>query len=209
VVVIFFIGAFFSSAVSAQEVLYPAGYDIDFEYIYEPSDFYQTGSVKIYWTVENNEDFDLSGLYYTENLPTGLSVDDYSVFIDGAPIEAYYTGPQEGHLREGYDTYRWVIDFPNNSGQIDNILEPGKALRLQYEITADNPEDYVLPFHTVCFYGDDTGFFTLADTVFLPPPAQEIPTLSEWGILIMALLLLAGATISAIGKNKIAVEETP
>ena len=52
------------------------------------------------------------------------------------------------------------------------------------------------------------GGNTLLDVEMEPLPGEEIPTLSEWGMIILALLLIAAGTIAVIRKRNPAIEGT-
>ncbi len=52
------------------------------------------------------------------------------------------------------------------------------------------------------------GGSTLVDVEMEPLPQEEVPTLSEWGMIIMALLLLAFGTVAVVRRRSVAIEGT-
>lgn len=196
----------YASISSGRETLYPSGYDITCKY--ELSAKYPgiSDTLIITRTVSNSEPFGLSGMYLAENLPSEFVIVSSNVAIDGVPISFYYSGALPDQMIRGFDTYRWVLGFPGEPGPFDNIVETGQVLSLQYEILFEAPGDYTLPFHTVCFYGDGSGFFTTSDTLFVfVQEENDVPTLSQWGMLIMALLILAMGTVAAARRRRTAI----
>lgn len=126
--------------------------------------------------------------------------------IDNQPISFFYSGALPDQVISGYDTYRWVIDLPGEPEVSENTLGAGQTLSLRYGAICETPGSYILPFHTVCFYGNGSGFFTTSDTMFVLVQQENIvPTLSQWGMLILALLLLAAGTIAAIRRRRTAI----
>lgn len=189
---------------SGQETLYPPGYDIVCEYDLSASNIDITDTLVITRTITNNEVFDLSGLYLADNFPSEFNIVSSDVTIDGEQISSFFSGPIFHHVLIDYNSYRWVIDFPIGPGEFTNILRSGQTLLLLYRLTCEVPGNYVLPFHTVCFYGNDSGFFTTSDTLLvLVRTENNIPTLSEWGMSILALLLLAAGTMAVIRRKRV------
>jgi len=184
----------------AQETLFPQGSNIDVSYYLYQTGFGDHPVFKVYRTVVNNENYNLSGLYFSENLPASLRARAFPLILAGDSIASYFSGPIPNQIFLGYDTYRWVIDFPGDYGNVNNVVRPGQRLTLQYEFSGP-AGNYVLPFHSVCFYGGDNGFFTIADTISIPLIPHEIPTLDEWGVMILALLILAGATVGFVRRR--------
>jgi hypothetical protein len=66
-----------------------------------------------------------------------------------------------------------------------------------------------------CYCDDPPSSYTMVSTtlyyscvtqiVFPPIGAEAIPTLSEWGLIVLALLILAGGTVAVIRKRKAAI----
>ncbi len=196
----------FPSTSSGQDTLHPSGYDITCEY--ELSATYPgiSDTLVITRTVANSEPFHLSGMYLAENLPPEFVIVSSHIAIDGFPISFYYSGALPDQMIRCFDTYRWVLGFPGEPGPFDNTVGTGQVLSLQYEILFEAPGDYILPFHTVCFYGDGSGFFTTSDTLFVfVQEENNVPTLSQWGMLIMALLILAIGTVAVRRRRTVIV----
>ncbi len=191
----------FSSASTGQETLYPSGYDIVCEYDLSASNMDTSDTLVITRIVANNEVFDLSNLYLADNFPSEFNIVSSDVTIDGEQISSFFSGPIFNQVLIDYNSYRWVIDFPTEPDSLDNTLGAGQTLSLQYWLTCETRGSYILPFHTACFYGNSTGFFTTSDTLYvLVQAANPIPTLSEWGMGILALLLLAAGTAAVVRR---------
>ena len=191
------------SSVRGQESLNPQGYEIDIQYQFTVIEALGYRIITVKWTISNNEDFDISGLYFAENLPPVLSVERFSLSIDHMPIESYYSGPRPNQTIHGYNTHRWVIDFPGDSGNINNILEPGQTLRFDNVMITESHGRIILPFHTACFFGGGSGFFTVADTIIIPSVIPAIPALGEWGMIVLSLTLLGFATMMFIRSRQL------
>ncbi len=195
----------FSSTSYGQDTLYPSGYDITCDHGLSATYLGISDTLVITWTIANNEDFVLSGLYLAENLPFEFDIISSHMTIDNQPISFFYSGALPDQVISGYNTYRWVIDLPGEPEVSENTLGAGQTLSLRYGAICETPGSYIMPFHTVCFYGNGSGFFTTPDTLFVLVQQENIvPTLSQWGMLIMALLLLAAGTIAAIRRRRTA-----
>lgn len=91
-------------------------------------------------------------------------------------------------------------DITAGDGSYSVFLPPG-AYTVSY--THADYYDETVPGVVVTDGGD-----TLLDVEMEPLPAEEIPTLSEWGMLILALLLIAAGTAAIIRKRSAAIEGT-
>lgn len=182
-------------------------------YSYYPPAFGQNHEVVFTLTITNNETFDLTGMYFSENLPLSLVIENSVCRIDGDSIDVLYRGPIPQQILPGYNTYRWTMDSPFDEEGVSNILHPGEHLELQYAVSEISghtvPRGYVLPFHTACFYGDGSGFFSTADTLFIPVNIDDIPTLNEWGLIILSLLILSAGTVAVIVSRRRNAEILP
>jgi len=196
----------FTNITSARERLYPVGYSIFIKYNISTTIMTSSDTLEITRTLTNNEIFDLSGLYLSENLPPEFEVISSSMTINNNPIPFLYSGAIHNQVLSSYNAYRWVIDTPAGPDSISTAITAGQMLLLQYEIICDTPGNFMLPMHAACFYGDSTGFFTTSDTLQIIVLSENtIPTLSEWGLIILALLILVAGTVAIIRKRKTAI----
>jgi len=150
---------------SAQETLYPEGYNIVSNYMISSNDISTEDTLTITRTIKNNETFTLHNLYLTDNLPQEFEITSYSLNLNGEPITNYFSGPLFNQVIPNYITYRWVIDDPNPNDELNHFVDPDDSLELTYRIICQTNGDYTLPFHTLCFYGNLTGFFTTSDSI--------------------------------------------
>ncbi len=185
-----------------RDEVYPSGYSIEIEYQPSSSEISAGDLLTLSWSISNNEDFALSNLYLTDNLPPECPVVSSDILIGERPISFYFSGPLSDQILPGYDSYRWVIDFPHEPDSLANSLPPGSTLTLRYDVLFENPGQYELPLHTICFYGDSTGFFALGEPVSITVhPANEIPTLTEWGLILLILVLTATVTAAIVHES--------
>jgi len=103
--------------------------------------------------------------YMTDNLPQEFEITSYSLNLNGEPITNYFSGPLFNQVIPDYITYRWVIDNPSPNDDLNHFVDPDDSLELMYKIICRVEDDYTLPFHTLCFYGNLTGFFTTSDSI--------------------------------------------
>jgi len=162
----------------AQEVLYPQGYDIPSQYTFSSVELHILDTLRIARTLVNNESFDLGNLYISDNLPPQFAFLAYSINLDGHPVSSLMTGPAPGEVVPGYYSYRWIIDLPDPADTLNNQVHPGDALELTYNFVCDSIGQFTFPLHTTCFYGDSTGFFTIAESTIvtvIPDTCHFVP----------------------------------
>jgi hypothetical protein len=151
----------------AQEIIYPSGYSISSSYELSSTDFSIRDTLLVTWTVANNEGFDLTNMYLAENLPIEFTILTYSVQISGSPVSHFFSGPISGEVAPSFNAYRWAIDLPAQGDSLNRPLSPGETLILRYAAVCSTDGEYFLPFHTLCCYGNNTGIFSTADTIFV------------------------------------------
>lgn len=147
-----------------QETLYPEGYDIPVIYSTPTLITVPGESITITRIIDNREFFDLGNLYISDYLPPELNIESYSATIDGLDISIQYSGAIENEAFPGYWGHQWLIDEPSVDDTMNRVLASGEILQIQYSLLCNSPGLYLLPFHTVCFYGNNNGFFTLSDS---------------------------------------------
>jgi subtilisin family serine protease len=114
----------------------------------------------------------------------GTVTDIYADPINGAEV---FADDGSGHTGTAYT---------NSSGFYTMQLQPGT-----YTVAYDHPNYYELVIPGVVVIEDQ---ITTQDAV-LEEDTTEVPTLSEWGMIIMALLLLAVGTVAVVRRRKAAL----
>ena len=180
-----------------QEIINPPG-AVNIQYVFTITESDGIRFIDVTRKVINHESFELSSLYLSDQLRADLVIENYTVRIDNNPVSVYYSGPIPSQHGPDYNMYRWVIDFPTIDDIYNNLVGPGQLLTLHYRIMAEDPREIILPFHTVCYYGLNNGYFTTADTIFIPSIPTEIPTLGQWGMILLFLSTLTITTVMLI-----------
>jgi len=189
--------------VRGDEQVHPSTYGIIGSYVLSADSLVVGETLTVTWVVQNNENLDLTALYLSENLPDRFRLVNSSMRIGGFPIRFYYSGPRMNQVIQGYDAHRWVTDFPSEPDSLNNILRAGQTLSLRYKALCDAPGSYVLPHHSMCCFGDTTGIFTTSDSLTVEVvPAMLVPTLSEWGYIVLGLLILAVGTATLVRNRR-------
>jgi bacillopeptidase F len=114
----------------------------------------------------------------------GTVTDIYADPINGAEV---FADDGSGHTGTAYT---------NSSGFYTMQLQPGT-----YTVAYDHPNYYELVIPGVVVIEDQ---ISTQDAV-LEEDTTEVPTLSEWGMIIMALLLLAVGTVAVVRRRKAAL----
>ncbi len=155
--------------------MYPGGYNIDCQYDLSASSLPANDTLVLIRTISNNESFGLTGLYFSENLPTEFEIIEHSVKINGSDISDQFTGNISPSVVNGYNTCEWLIDSP--SGNPVNVIYTGQELTFEFKVICNTPGDYQLPFHTSSFYGNGQGFFTTDNqiSVIITEPPDTTP----------------------------------
>lgn len=151
--------------VSAADNIYPAVYGISCNYAVSADLIAISDTLVISRTLVNNESFDLTGLYYSDNFPASFSIVGQSITVNGAPVPFVSTGPLENHIVEGCDGYCWIIDSPDASEGVSNVIGPGDMVNVEIKVTCNDVGTFLLPIHTTVFYGDNVGFFATSDSL--------------------------------------------
>jgi uncharacterized repeat protein (TIGR01451 family) len=150
---------------SPQEILYPLAGGLDAQYQLSADSLDIHDTLTITWTLTNNGNFPAANLFFNDNLPPDLQPIWQRTSINGDPIEVLIAGPVDNEVRFGFRSYHWIIDLPDPGDTLNNILGPGQMLEISYRVTARRRGQFLLPFHTVCFYGDTTGYFSISESL--------------------------------------------
>ncbi len=165
--IFYFLFFLIPGAVLAQETVFPAGHNIDAAYSLSAFDLSVDDTLLITRSIANHESFSLPNLYMADNLPPQFSIISYSLEIDGVPASHSYTGSLGGEVIPSCDSYRWIIDEPSPSDTSNRPLLPNETLTLEYAVVCAVIGSYTLPYHTFCAYGDTSGIFSTADSLFV------------------------------------------
>jgi uncharacterized repeat protein (TIGR01451 family) len=76
------------------------------------------------------------GFFYTDQVPSGLSVSTLSVMLNGRAVTNYlFESGQDGDVYAGCTPYRWVLEQPTNFAEA-NPIPPQAPVQIIYAITA-------------------------------------------------------------------------
>jgi len=192
---------FMAGLPAAADILYPAGHDIQVNYLLSGENLSPIDTLVIEFAITNDENFSLQNLHLNDNFPPQFNLIDYSLTLDGNPISCSLTGPVLGEVIAAYDSYRWVIDEPDPDDSLNHLVSPGETLVLTCKVVCPDEGSYLLPFHTCCFYGDGQGFFSVAD-----PLAVDIESEPLLGAIVGTVSdsdesPVAGVHVGAIGTQ--------
>ena len=163
--------------------MYPAGFDIQTQYALSDLSVATSETLTVTRTIVNNESFQITGLYFSENLPEELKVISYSIAVNGADVSYIYYNALSSSILDDFETYRWIVDEPGGTGQPQNALAPGDSLVFQLNLASAVAGQFALPFHTTTFFGNGTGFFSTDEMLMITvedlypdtiPPAKII-----------------------------------
>ncbi|MEW5924656.1 MAG: T9SS type A sorting domain-containing protein [Candidatus Zixiibacteriota bacterium] len=150
---------------TAADNVYPTSYDISCNYVISSDMVAISDTFTISRTLVNNESFNLSGLYYSDNLPSAFAIVAQNITINGNPVSFVSASPLENHIVEGYNGYYWIVDSPDGSEGVSNIIEPGDVVNMQLKVICNSVGNYLLPIHTAVFYGNNVGLFATSDSL--------------------------------------------
>lgn len=145
--------------IAFSETLYPAGSNISSSYQLSALSISLDDTLIITRTVVNHESFALTGLYFSENLPSQFEVVGHAVSIDGRPISYLFVLPLSDATVSGFDRYEWIVDEADSSS-VNNAVEPGESITLQLFVVPNDTGLYLMPLHSAVFYGSGGGFFS-------------------------------------------------
>lgn len=130
---LFVLSALLALAVAAEAAVYPTGTAISFSRQF-PTGYIPIGiPATVHVTLTNNEGGFLTGLFYSEQYPSWLSVQAGTARINGQVTTFSYEYGDV--LVAGKRAHRWVIDNPSAPGG-RAALGPGDVLTIDYTIRA-------------------------------------------------------------------------
>jgi len=149
----------------SQETVYPAGAAVENYYLTSSVTLSLGDTLTITRVLVNHESFDLSGLYFSDNLPPEFQVVAQSVEINGATIDYGFSDHVPNLVIPGLNCYHWVLDSPDGSENIHNLISPDDSVVLEVKIVATDVGNFVLPLHTSAFFGNSAGFFSTSGPI--------------------------------------------
>lgn len=153
----------------ADDEIFPPGFDFVSRYEVPAQIVRANDTFSITRTFINNETFPLTGLYLSDNLPhfDYFEIVDHDASINGLPINYMFYHELSQPTIENFEAYYWVVDSPKDYENIHNTINPGDSLHVEVDLAAHQMGSYLFPRHTIVFYGDGSGFFTTADSVYI------------------------------------------
>ncbi len=130
--------------------------------------------------------------------------------VGGEIFDAGETVNIDWHIAIDHGAANWDLFFSSDGGQTWEIIAmdlPKSQQDYLWEVPDIDTEQgrvkIYMDNNSGQDYQDISGDFTV-----LPLPIEDIPTLTEWGMLIMGLLLMVFATIAVLRKKGIALKRT-
>ena len=163
------------SGVAIAEPVHPSGYNVTSQYTVNSTNITVGDTLVITRTITNNSGYTLSGAYLIDNMPSQFSVVSQAARLNGSNITYQYTNNINPPLVSGYVTSEWLIDDPDGSPA--NNINSGGSLVITVRAVCAAAGQYQLPFHTVSFYGNNTGFYATdnALTININNPVDTTP----------------------------------
>ncbi len=157
------------------ETLYPSGYNIACDYSLNSQSLETGDTLVITRTIANDEYFELTGLYLSDNLPSEFSIVSHSVRINNDDISDQFQSNISPSVVDGYNTCEWLVDDPE--GDPNYFINTLQSLTLELKVTCETPGEYQLPFHACSFYGNNTGFYATDNAIIIniTNPVDTIP----------------------------------
>lgn len=150
---------------AAQEISYPAGSNIQIGYSLNFDTVAVGDTLVIERKVINSETFNLSGLYFSENLPPDFEHISESIKVNGTDISYTAIAPVSGGLISGFEYYNWLIDSPLANENAQYEMKPGDTLSFRLKLICNNPGVYTLPTHSTVMFGDGSALFSTSDPI--------------------------------------------
>jgi hypothetical protein len=168
------LGSAAPKSVFSEEPLYPEGYNVLIAYEANGPIITNIDTLVITRNLVNHEQFRLTGIYFSENIPPGFELLGHSITVNGNAVSCEPDTIVNSFI-SGCKLYHWIVDEPG--GAIQNSLNPGDSLVFRLQLICPLPGQYTLPHHTTSFYGNSTGFFSTGDSlaVSIVPVSDTIP----------------------------------
>lgn len=164
----FFVLMSFSTVnVIAAEAIYPEGLAINVSYDMSDSIFTVDDTLIITRSLVNGESGDIHNFYLVDILPEQFDIISHNVVLNGDSIACYFEADQAMPQFPEYILYEEIFDHPLPDDTLNIIIHPLDSLVVAMEIVCLVPNQYLLPFHTLCGYIDSTGFFSTSPEILI------------------------------------------
>jgi hypothetical protein len=147
------------------EALYPPNNDILGRYVLSADTLGPSQILTISRTIVNRTNFDLGGLYFSDNFPPAFSIVGQRASINGREIGCGVVGPLRDHEVKGRDAYFWIIDSRGEIPGIGEVVASGDSVRLEVDVRCGEWGRFLLPAHAAAFSNDGYGYFSTSDTM--------------------------------------------
>lgn len=103
----------------------------------------------------NTDTLTLRGFYYSEQLPSGLTINTASVKLNGQSRTNYtFEAGLDGDVYSGYTPYRWMLERPPAFAET-NLIANQSVVQIVYTASATNPGTFQL--QPAAWIGFDRG----------------------------------------------------
>lgn len=135
------------------DFIYPRPKQITVSRTVQPQNFWTVGSggrITVTIMITNHEAVALRGFYYSDQIPTGWTVNTVQVQVDGSTFTNYsYTTGAAGEIYSGNTPQRWALELPQGNGNFSPthpIPANGGTARLVYtmRVNSGTGDDYEL-----------------------------------------------------------------
>jgi uncharacterized repeat protein (TIGR01451 family) len=160
----------------------------------------------------NSGDVPLRGFYYTDQLPSALTVTNWSATLNGNPVTNFLleTG-QDGDVYSGHTPRRLVLEKPSKFAE-SNALSPQAWLAITYTLNSPTQGSFSADeFIWSAFYTNGTnalfGYSTAAQqqtlTFITNPPSATISSAFSADALTLQMDALSGATFVLLSSTNL------
>ena len=95
-------------------------------------------------TFTNGEGTLLNGFFYSDQVPTALSVTPLSLTLNGRAVTNYiFESGQDGDVYPDYTPYRWILEEPPGFSEINPVPAPA-VIQIVYAVSASSPGSFSL-----------------------------------------------------------------
>ena len=144
----------------------------------------------------------LRGFYFTDQMPSGLTVTPIALSINGAAVTNYsFISGQSGDVYSGCTPFRWVLEQPADFLE-PNAIAPAGVVGIEYSVTSPTPGSFALQEYAWAGYeaaltnssfgySEPTNQQTL--TFLSQPPAALLSLVARTNLLTLQLMSTPGA----------------
>lgn len=116
--------------------------DLSFARSFNQSFTVTNSAIRVSATFTNSGTNALRGFFYSEQVPSGISIETVSVILGGETITNFtFESGQVGDVYAGCTPQRWVLESPTNFAEANPIL-PQATLQITYAISSSVPGSF-------------------------------------------------------------------